>query len=133
MRVFRIVLRKTFFKNQNVSFQIQGCLASFQNVRKRGKASFEAEKTIRDAGEKASGLYGAEAWCSMHGPRYDELFAKQARIEREMLGLNDKCELWRAREEMGTEAWSVRKVLSKNGYYPESQNELRLSFGDHHK
>ena len=58
-------------------------------ILKRGKASFEAEKTIRDAGEKASGLYGAEAWCSMHGPRYDELFAKQARIEREMLGLND--------------------------------------------
>ena len=49
----------------------------------------------------------------MHGPRYDELFAKQARIEREMLGLNDKCELWRAREEMGTEAWSVEKFLAK--------------------
>ena len=57
---------------------------------KRGKASIEAEKAIRDGGEKASGLYGAEAWCSMHGPRYDELSAKQARIEREMLGLNDK-------------------------------------------
>ena len=50
----------------------------------------------------------------MNGPRYDELFAKQARIEREMLGLNDKCELWRAREEMGTEAWSVEKFLAKN-------------------
>ena len=82
-------------------------------ARKRGEASFEAEKTIRDAGEKASGLYGAEAWCSMHGPCYDELSAKQARIEREMLGLGDKCELWRAREEMGTEAWNVEKFLAK--------------------
>ena len=49
----------------------------------------------------------------MHGPRYDELSAKQARIEREMPGLGDKCEFWRAREEMGTEAWNVEKFLAK--------------------
>ena len=49
----------------------------------------------------------------MHGPCYDELSAKQARIEREMPGLGDKCEFWRAREEMGTEAWNVEKFLAK--------------------
>ena len=30
-----------------------------------------------------------------------------------MLGLHAKCELWRAREEMGTEAWNVEKFLAK--------------------
>ena len=49
----------------------------------------------------------------MHGPRSDELSAKQARIEPEMLGLNYKCDLWKAREEMGTEAWNVEKFLAK--------------------
>ena len=30
-----------------------------------------------------------------------------------MIGLSDKCELWRAREEMGTEAWNGEKYLAK--------------------
>ena len=49
----------------------------------------------------------------MTGKRYDELFAKQARIEREMLGLSKHQELWRAREELGTESWAVEKILRK--------------------
>ena len=51
--------------------------------RRHGKTSLGAEKLIHEAGEKASGLYGAEAWCSMHGSRYDELSDKQGQIERE--------------------------------------------------
>ena len=49
----------------------------------------------------------------MTGKRYDELFAKQARIEREMLGLSKHQELWRAREELGTESWAVERILRK--------------------
>ena len=71
------------------------------------------EKHIRDAGEKASGLYGAEAWVSMTGRRYEELSAKQGRMEREMLGMAKTQELWRAREEMGTRSWSVEEFVQK--------------------
>ena len=56
-------------------------------ARRHGAAPLGAEQHIRDAGERASGLYGAEAWVSMTGRRYEELSAKQWRMEREMLGM----------------------------------------------
>ena len=74
-----------------------------------------AERHIRDAGEKASGLYGAETWAAMTGGRYEELNTKQGRMEREMLGMTKKQELRRAREEMGTRSWASEKFLQKLG------------------
>merc|ERR1711965_600052 len=49
----------------------------------------------------------------MTGRRYDELSAKQGRMEREMLGMAKNQELWRAREEMGSRSWSVEKFIQK--------------------
>ena len=62
-----------------------------QTARRHGKAPLGAERHIRDAGEKASGLYGAETWVAMTGSRYEELNAKQGRMEREMLGMTKKA------------------------------------------
>ena len=84
-------------------------------ARRHGKAPLGAERHIRDAGEKASGLYGAETWVAMTGSRYEELNTKQGRMEREMLGMTKKQELWRAREEMGTRSWASEKFLQKLG------------------
>ena len=71
-------------------------------ARRHGKAPLGAERHIRDAGETASGLCGAETRAAMTGNRYEELSTKQDRMEREMLGMTKTQELWRAREEMGT-------------------------------
>ena len=84
-----------------------------QISRKHGSAPIGAEKLIRNGGEKASGLYGAETWTGLYGKRYDDLEAKQARIERSMLGLGPRQELWMAHQEMQTESWTNEKFYLK--------------------
>ena len=86
---------------------------AYSVARKHGRAPLAAEQMIREGGEKASGLFGAEAWCTFYGNRYQEITAKQGRIEREMLGMGKCQELWAAREEMGTESWAMEKFYLK--------------------
>ena len=55
----------------------------------------------------------------MTGSRYEELNAKQGRMEREMLGMTKKQELWRAREEMGTRSWASEKFLQSSTLFKQ--------------
>ena len=49
--------------------------------------------------------------------------------EREMLGLHQKCELWRERDELGTEAWNVEKFITKMDIIQKARSNTRSSAG----
>ena len=94
-------------------------------ARKHGRAPLGAERAIRDGGEKASGLYGAEAWVSMCGNRYEELSAKQGRLERDMLGLGGNRGNWSCGERVknGNKIMGCGEVPFEMGHHPVYEEE----------